>query len=187
MSGNFEQCSFDHWPAERLDAAMMEQGGCLGSIGYGYTLNAKPGPLAGGWSLEWIDSRGMGNHGRAVLVPTDKRTRRLWREGKLRELVRRGLKRQWAACLLDARPRFGGMLFEQAERLGRVLSECAADPAALRAMLAHPASYGSGSGRGEWWDRWDEVIPPSFRDTPSRPREAALAEMVQHVLWTCRT
>lgn len=187
MSGRFEQAEFGRYTEAELDAVMTERSGVLCCIGYGYTTRGpRNEPLAGGWVVQWVGTKGMGNYGTAVLVPTDARTRRLWREAKLRELEARGLKRQWAACLLDAK-RFGGMLFEQAERVAAVLEECAADAGALRAMLDHPASYGSGSGRGEWWDRWAGVIPAAMATAPSRPREAALAEMVQHVLWTCRT
>ena len=156
--------------AQELDAIALERGGEVGSIGYGYATRGQIGQLAGGWTAQWIATGGMGNCGTLVLVPQDARTRAIAREGKVRAFMRAGLTRAQAECLARARVRYK---FELAE----VLAEVLACEGQTRAMLAHPGTYGPGSGRGAWIRAWSAVFGPALLGL-SAPREAQLAAMV---------
>ena len=156
--------------AMALDAIALERAGEVGSIGYGYATRGQVGPLAGGWSAQWIATGGMGNCGTLVLVPQDARTQAIAREGKVRAFMRAGLSRAQAEALHRAKARYK---FELAGMLASILA-CKGQ---TRAMLAHPRTYGPGSGRGEWLRAWGAVFGPGGLGL-SAPREAELAAMV---------
>lgn len=156
--------------AQELDAIALERGGEVGSIGYGYATRGQIDQLAGGWTAQWIATGGMGNCGTLVLVPQDARTRAIAREGKVRAFMRAGLSRAQAECLHRAKARYK---FELAGTLASVLSS----KGQTRAILAHPGTYGPGSGRGEWLRAWGAVFGPEGLGL-SAPREAELAAMV---------
>lgn len=156
--------------AAELDQIALEKGGVVGSIGYGYAVPGEVGELPGGWSARWVDSRGMGNHGTLILMPVTDRARAIAREGKIRAFQNAGLSRVQAERLYRARARYK-------HELAGVLADILDNPAQVRAMLAHPRSYGFGSGRTEWLRSWGAVFGPEGLGL-SAPREAALAEMV---------
>jgi hypothetical protein len=156
--------------AADLDAIAL-RGGRVGEIGGGYATTGKVGRLAGGWAARWIATRGHGNEGTLVLVPTDARTRALAREGRIARYMRAGLSRQQAERLDALR----GVPYK-AELAGR-LAEALRNDAQRRALLAHPRAYGPGSGRSAWVRAWGPVFGPDGLGL-SAPREAALAAMV---------
>jgi len=155
---------------QELDAIALERNGVVGSIGYGYAARGQIGQLVGGWTARWIATGGMGNCGTLILVPQDARTRATAREGKIRAFVRAGLTRAQAECLHRAKARYK---FE----LASVLASILACKGQTRAMLAHPGTYGSGSGRGDWTRAWGATFGPEGLGL-SAPREAELAAMV---------
>src|SRR5690606_38645304 len=156
--------------AQALDAIALERGGVVGSIGYGYATRGQVGQLAGGWAGNWIATGGMGNCGTLTLVPTDARTRAVAREGKVRAYMRAGMTRAQAERLHRAKARYK---FE----LEPILASVLACKDKTRAMLAHPGSYGPGSGRGDWHRAWGATFGPDGLGL-SAPREAELAAMV---------
>ena len=156
--------------AQELDSIALERAGEAGSIGHGYATRGEVGQLAGGWTAQWIATGGMGNCGTLVLVPQDARTRAIAREGKVRAFMRAGLTRAQAECLHRAKARYK---FE----LAGVLASVLACNGQTRAMLAHPGTYGHGSGRGDWLRAWGAVFGPEVLAL-SAPREAELAAMV---------
>jgi len=70
---------------EELDSA-AETGRPLRAIGYGFETNDETPEPQHGWRFQWINKRGMGNHGSLVLIPTDARTRSIHRRGRLARL-----------------------------------------------------------------------------------------------------
>lgn len=156
--------------AQELDAIALERGGRVGGIGYGYATRGRVGQLAGGWSAKWIGTGGMGNCGTLVLVPRDARTRAIAREGKILAFMREGLTRAQAERLYRAKAKYKFELLP-------VLASVLACKAKTRAMLAHPGTYGPGSGRAEWLLAWREVFGAEGLGL-SAPREAELAAMV---------
>jgi hypothetical protein len=156
--------------ADELDH-IARCGGVVGSIGGGYATTARIGQLAGGWTARWVATRGHGNEGTLVLVPTDPRTRAIAREGRLARWQRAGLTRTQAERL-DA---LYGTPYRD-ELVGR-LADVLRNDAQRRALLAHPRAYGPGSGRSDWVRAWGPVFGPDGLGL-SAPREAALAAMV---------
>lgn len=156
--------------AQELDAIALERGGRVGSIGYGFATRGQVGRLAGGWTAGWVGTKGMGNHGTLVLIPTDARTRAVAREGKIRAYMRAGLTRAQAERLHRAKVRYKS-------ELAGVLARVLACKGQTIAMLKHPGTYGPGSGRGDWWRAWGAAFGPEGLGL-SAPREAELAKMV---------
>lgn len=159
--------------SDQLDSIALERAGVVGSIAYGSSCCGEVGQLAGGWSARWINTQGMGNHGTLVLVATNRRTRALSKEGKIREFMAAGLARLEAELLYRANAPYK---FELVGLLASVLG----NKGQVQAMLNHPCSYGASSGRGEWQRAWGGVFGPEGLGI-SAPREAALAEMVKAV------
>lgn len=159
--------------AQELDAIALKRGGIVGSIGYGYAVPGEVGELPGGWSAQWINTQGMGNYGTLVLVPLTARARAIAREGKVRAFQHAGLSRVQAERLYRANVRYK---FELVGLLADLLDH----PAQVQAMLAHPGSYGFGSGRAAWLRSWGAVFGPEGLGLTA-PREAALAQMVRAV------
>lgn len=160
--------------AQELDRIALDRAGVVGSIGYGYAVPGEVGELPGGWTARWVNTQGMGNYGTLVLVPVTDRARAIAREGKIRAFERAGLSRSQAVRLYRARARYK---FELVGLLADVLN----NPGQVRAMLAHPGTYGFGSGRSEWLRSWGAVFGPDGLGL-SAPREAALAQMVRAVV-----
>ena len=177
MGGSFHYYHLrrDAFTAEELDQIALD-GGLVKRIAYGYTLRGEVDTdLPGGWSARWVDTRGMGNHGDLVLVPTDPRTRAIAREGRIRQYMAAGLNRVQAERLHHCQARYKG-------ELAPVLAEVLSDPAQVRAFMAHPQSYGWGSGRSQWQDHWGGAFPgDALARYISAPREAELAKMVAAV------
>lgn len=157
--------------AQELDAIALERGGVVGSIGFGYATCGEVGELPGGWTARWIDTRGMGNYGTLVLVPLTARARAVAREGKVRAFMHAGLSRTQAERLHRAKARY------KHELVG-ILADILDNPGMIRAMLAHPGTFGFGSGRSEWLRAWGDVFGPEGLGL-SAPREAELAKMVK--------
>lgn len=165
---NFYQVDggFSRLSTAELDAVALS---CdpLCCIGYGYASRGSIETRPDGWSARWINTGGMGNHGRLVLVGTTTRTRALVRQGKLRFFQQAGLTSEQAHRVYWAD---AGYKFELLPILVAVL----ADAAQMKAFLSHPGSYGPGSGRREWYERWSPLSEIGL----SAPREAELAKMV---------
>jgi hypothetical protein len=145
---------------------VVEKGGILGSIGYGYSTCGSPEPRHG-WRLQWINRQGMGNHGTAVVVPDSIHARKFWREVKKKELIHMGgLTPTQAEKFLSARTQYKWELIGD-------LTAALADQAQLMAAAAYPG-YGAGSGRRQWVDAWSD--PWSHL---SKPRESSLVELIK--------
>ena len=156
--------------AQALDNIALDNGGIIDSIGFGYATRGKIPELQGGWSAQWIATRGMGNCGTLVLVPLTRRTRAISKEGKIRAFMRAGLSRVQAERLHHAKVQYK---FELLNNLAEIL-HCKGK---TLAMLAHPKSYGPGSGRTQWDRAWGMVFGPEILEI-SIPRETELAKMV---------
>jgi len=156
--------------ARQLDSVALERAGEVGSISGGYAIRGEIGQLEGGWTARWIATGGRGNCGTLILVPQDARTRAVAREGNIRAFMRAGLSRDQAERLHRANARYK---FELASVLASVLA-CKGQTCA---MLAHPGTYGPGSGRSQWVRAWSAAFGPEGLGL-SAPREAELAAMV---------
>lgn len=152
-----------------LDAIALTRAGRVASHGYGYELNATPA-LPGGWRGRWIATKGMGNYGTFVLLPTDSRTRAIWREGQITRICGFGLSRREAVRVLDARIRHA---LEDAvlTALGAIL----ACDGATTAWLTHRRC--SGAVEREWFTAYADVIP-ALPAGMSHPRRCSLYEAV---------
>lgn len=158
---------------QELDSIALSKAGVVGHIGYGYAETGDIGLLPGGWTARWINTQGMGNYGTLVLVPQDARSRAISREGKIRSYMDAGLTREQAARLHRARAQYK-------EELVHVLADVLACEGQKMALLAHPGTYGPGSGRGQWLRAWGQVFGAEGLGL-SAPREAELAEMVSAI------
>ena len=176
--GNFYNTTFaiESMSVEQLDRIAVEQAGNCGGIGYGYACAGEVGKLAGGWSAMWTNRQGMGNHGDLILVPTDKRTRALAREGKVRAFMSAGLTREEAVRLQRVKARYK---FELVGMLRNILD----DKGKVAAICAHPGTYGPGSGRTKWWEAWGYPMWPEGMGL-SAPREVELVTMVRAIVGT---
>ena len=154
--------------AADLDAIALTRAGRVESHGYGYEVNAVPS-LPGGWRGKWIATKGMGNYGTFVLLPTDSRTRAIWREGQITHIMGFGLSRREAVRLLDARIRFSHER-DVLATLGAIL----ACDGATAAWLTHRRR--SGADEREWFSAYADVIhiPAGM----SHPRRCAVYEAV---------
>lgn len=159
--------------AAQLDGIALERSGVVGSIAGGTECRGEVGQLAGGWGARWINTQGLINHGTLVLSATDRRTRELSKEGKIREFMRAGLSRIQAEQLYRADVPYK---FELIGLLGRVL----ADPVKIEAMQAHPRTS-VGYGRVDWLRSWSAVFGPGGLGLTAH-REVALAKMVEVVV-----
>lgn len=78
---------FSSMTQAELDRLAVERCGVLGSIGYGYATHDRYSLRDNarfGWRLRVINTRGTGNCGTFVIVPSDGRTRELTRQGWIR-------------------------------------------------------------------------------------------------------
>lgn len=145
---------------------VVEKGGVLGTIGYGYTTCGAP-ELRHGWRVKWINTQGMGNHGTAVVVPDSANARKFWRECKKKQLIHlNGFSPIQAEVFLSARTQYKWELIGE-------LSAVLDDPGQLAAAAAYPG-YGMGSGRRQWAEAWGD--PWSHL---SKPREGSLVELIK--------
>jgi len=154
-----------------LDTCALEQAGQLGGIGSGYEFRTDY-PANGDWGARWIATFGMVNCGRLVLVPLSARTRKIFRTGTIRLWVRSGLTEQQASILYNMP--YAKYRFELASFVAVVFQ----NRNELIAYMAHPLSFGPGSGRLEWYEKYKPVL--SFE--PTVPREVELAKMVWYVV-----
>lgn len=160
--------------ASALDDAALRNGGVLTSIGYGYTTSASETRIAHGWRIRWIDRRGMGNHGTAVLLPTDARTRAIWRDGQMIWFRRRGIPERYIAPLIACRE---SRRHELVATLARVLS----DEHLVRAVLDF-GLCGGGQGLGGERACWSRKWAPLVDDIDlSEPRMLSLRAIVENV------
>jgi len=155
--------------ATELDTIALTRAGRVASHGYGYCVNATPS-LPGGWGGKWVGTKGMGNYGTFVLLPTDARTRAIWREGQLAHITGFGLTRREASRLLDARIRFAHET-DILTALGAIL----ACEGATAAWLTHRGI--SGRDERDWFSAHSDVIPP-LPAGMSHPRRSALYHAV---------
>lgn len=137
--------------AGQLDAIALA-GGQVGSIGYGYARSGNIPPLAGGWSAVWVNTAGMGNHGRLVLRPTDHRTRAIAREGAIKQYLEAGMTRQQAE-------RYHSAAAQYKRELATLAAVALQDPLLQRAIGAYPEYL----GKRYWLEAWGEVIPQEFQ------------------------
>lgn len=158
-----------------LDEAALRNGGILTSLGYGYGCPAHTSDTCGGWRLKWIDRRGMGNHGTAVLIPTDSRTRAIWRDGQMCMFRRAGVPERYIARLIECRA-------SRKHELLSVIATVLADDTLVRAVLDF-GNCGGGMGRGGerecWWRKWSPVVDDI---SLSEPRMWSLQEAVKFVV-----
>lgn len=156
--------------ADALDKVALDDAGVVGRIAFGYATRKEVGRLAGGWTARWIATGGMGNAGTLVLSPVTARARAVYREGQMRAFERAGLNRRQAERLYHARARYKHELLP-------LLAEVLVNRGMTRAFLAHPGTYGAGSGRGDWLRAWGAAFGAEGLGL-SAPREAELAAMV---------
>lgn len=161
--------SIDSATAADLDAIALTRAGRVASHGFGYELNATPA-LPGGWRGKWIATKGMGNYGTFVLLPTDHRTRALWREGQIEHMKWFGLTEREAQRLLNAGIRFTHET-DVLAAIGAILS-C---DGATTAWLTHRRC--SGAIEREWFTAHADVIP-ALPAGMSHPRRCAVYEAV---------
>lgn len=140
-------------------------------IGYGHAClgGVTPGPH---WTGRWVDTRGMGNHGKHIILPVSRPARRLVRERQVEIWSSRyDVSYRQAARLYGWR---GPYKYELAEEIF----------AAVRDDSVHPAfRVFPGVGRGlhnPWFERWREVVKGHCRH--SWNRNQSLIEASLHVL-----
>lgn len=156
-----------------LDDAALRNGGVLCSIGYGYAVTEWSRVTErGGWRLRWVDRRGMGNHGTAVLIPTDSRTRALWRDGQMIWFRAHGIPERYLERMISCRE---SRRHELVATLAAVLS----DSTLVRAVLDF-GQCGGGQGLGGERDRWREKWAPLCDEIQlSEPRMWSLRAIVE--------
>lgn len=71
---------------DELDKVALA-GGCVGSIGYGYTCLGSLPKERHGYGFRWIGTGGMGNYGSLVLTPRSKEAAEYLRQGKVRQII----------------------------------------------------------------------------------------------------
>lgn len=165
---------FSKTPTAELDRIAVG-GGRIGHISYGYATRGDVAPRPDGWAAVWVATGGMGNCGSLVLRGTTPRTRALLKQGQVKALQAAGLSAAAADAVCAARAPYK-------HQLAPVLAQVLQDRAAVRALLAHPGSFGPGSGRADWQRQWAGCLPDAVKALTA-PREAALAQLVQAVVW----
>lgn len=145
---------------------VVEKGGILGSIGYGYSTCGAPIGRHG-WRVIWTNTRGMGNHGTAVVVPDSIHARKFWRDCKKKQLIHvNGMTPVQAEGFLAARVQYKWELLNE-------LSESLKDQVQILAARSYPG-YGAGSGRRQWAEAWGDQWSHL-----SKPRESSLVELIK--------
>ena len=161
-------------PVAELDEAALRHGGILCSVGYGYGCPERTDTVYGGWRLKWIDRRGMGNHGTAVLIPTDARTRALYRDGQMCLFRREGVPERYLPRLVSCR-------ISRKHELLATIATVLQDPALIRAVRDF-GYCGGGNGLGGervcWSRKWEPLVDDICL---SEPRMLSLADIVSEV------
>lgn len=167
--GSFQDTDlgFSTMSKEDILDVLWRRDGRLGSIGYGYSTCGRP-TVVHGWTFRWTNTQGMGNHGTAVVVPVSKEARETWKKIKAERLKNLGLSAAQAAKFLSART-------EYKWELVLPLVEAISDKKLVLAAQAYPG-YGAGCGRRQWAIAWGDPWA-----SLSKPREAALVELILHM------
>lgn len=161
---------------KECEAIALENAGKLAQIGWGReTIRdwKEEIELPEGWDVLTFGTGGMGNHATFVLKGTTPRNRALLREGTVRKWVREGLTRPQAEVLFTVQAPYK-------HELVPVIIEVLSDQGATAALVAHPGTFGVGSGRTQWKSAWGDVTPISVTQL-SAPREAALALIIKEL------
>jgi hypothetical protein len=161
-------------PVAELDEAALRHGGILCSVGYGFGCPEHTDTVYGGWRLRWIDRRGMGNHGTAVLIPTDARTRALYRDGQMCSFRAAGVPERYLPRLVCCRI---GRKHELIATIARVLSDTA-QVRAVRDFGNCGGGQGSGGERACWSRKWSPLVDDI---SLSEPRMCSLADVIRDV------
>jgi len=156
--------------AQQLDTIAVERNGQIGSHGYGYDTNGSAA-LNGGWATRWIGTQGMGNYGTLVLVPTDARTRAIWRAGKVDYAMGFGLSRMEADRVLDARIQYA---------MEPAVLAAVGDMLACDGCIAACRSFGRYESTRRWASDYAEVLP-SFAGLSVPRTNAAVAAVLAAV------
>lgn len=153
-----------------LDHCALENGGVVASIGYGFATTS-PYRIVADWEIRWTNRQGMGNHGRAILIPRSSRSRALWLLGQIRFFRAAGVPALYADRIARSRLRRRHEL-----------------AAALAAVLAEPA-FAARIANVDMWDRhewtrvakaWGDVAQDIA--TLSCPRLDSLSAILRDVL-----
>lgn len=131
-----------------LDSAALERGGVVERIGYGFETPDDTPTVRFGWRLEWVDRRGMGNYGTAIILPTDARTEALWAEGQRRQARECGIPECYVASVATM-----GFQGELLFALAGVLQD-----KHLARLVLSPEWRGDGYWPEDWPYEWRSVI-----------------------------
>lgn len=124
--------------AEQLDGIALNYAGVVGGYGYGYSLPRNASNLAGGWATKVVNKQGMGNHGKIILVGTDRRTKHLLFKGQVALFQGMGYDSKQANALASKYIRCKQLLAP------RVLEMIKKDCDWVKVMLTHPLECGAG-------------------------------------------
>lgn len=93
---NFYEINAGNLTIEECDKIALEDGGVVKSTGYSYAI-PKGGDINEEYSSKVTNTRGMGNHGKIILVGKTPRSRRMIRLGKIKILEDQGISRRVAS------------------------------------------------------------------------------------------
>jgi hypothetical protein len=169
---------FDLSKLTNLEVERFLSGGntVLHSMSYGQDMPGAVTPSLD-WSAQWVDTQGMGNCGKLVLTPVSAKARARFHNFHIAQWMLAGLPKPVAMALASCRAKYLGE-----DTVQQAISYCLLDRTAREAAMAHPGTYGHGTGRAQWATVWGWAIPFNL----SAPREATVAAVVQTVVNTLK-
>lgn len=87
---------------DELDFIVTEQGGVVGTLSDGVSVNTAPLPILNDYKAVWIATMGEETKGTLLLSPTTRRGYLLYRRGQLTRLISLGFTSKLASCYLNS-------------------------------------------------------------------------------------